>query len=766
MISLKYRNLIILLGIYCININAESENSNNNDGVILFDTEGFKGSNTIIKPGNYLLSTLQKIKSIRIPNGYEIKLSDIDDYDNENAKVISYPSIDDLNKNIETNNTKTVTISKADNNTTPVTHVDVGQSINNKNIYNLDNIDTSQYKYLYVLKVDLNSEDGIARHDEYNSNTSKYFGRKIKTMRELTDKEKEQVTEITIDYSPDFQGLPDLTKYKNLKNIKILFNVFHGKNEAFIKQEYNKIINYINKIHPLTEIEIQGNIPSYYTVQDNKFFGFNLTTFPSLHDNIQEIHLINCSKLSSIDFNKYKKLKKVYMYGNTFEFVSTEQWKKMIEQIYTLALNTTKQESYKVALFITKTRNITIQALLTHIQLPRTFTGEIPKISDPYRSQIQYLSALGATSVAQDAFKYSQSLREVYLPNVEEVKSNAFYHCFNIEKVSLDKCEILQEGAFKTNAKLKSMHLPLVKKIEKLALAYTRSNTLKIGDLNNIEFKNSNEAGVYLPFCEELGEGALRGDSTDQVQFVNINLPVCKTIQKEALRHLKVLKEVNIPEVEVIGQSAFEDCGELTKVGDIKSISGNNEIFLPNVTEIANYAFKNGDKEQIKNIKGENNTIEAIILPKCKSIGMEAFMRWRTLIKLSIPKCVSIGKLSFYDAYKLQKIEATSLETIEDKVFLYASSEIKSFKTINGKEEVDNYLELPNVKTIKSQAFGGNNDHNIGTKVVKLPECFEMADNAFQGSRISVLEAPKLNNTAKVLSLTGSNIIYNASLLK
>ena len=755
MVSLKYRNLIILLLTCCININAKQEN--NNDGVILFDTEGFKGISTVIKPGNYLLSTLQKIKSIKIPNGYEIKLSDIDDYDNENAKIVSYPSVEDLNANTAVGST----ISTTDVNTS----ISEVQSIN-KDIYNLDNIDTSQYKYLYVLKVDLGNEDGIASHDECDSNTGKYLGRKIKTMKELDDKDKEQVTEITIDYSPDFQGLPDLTKYKNLKNIKILFNVFHGKSEAFIKQEYNKIVNYISKVHPLTEIEIQGNIPSYYTVQDNKFFGFNLKTLPSVQNNIQEIHLINCSKLSSIDFSQYKQLKKVYMYGNTFESANTEQWKKMIEQIYTLSLNTTKQESYKVALFITKTRDVTVQALLTHIQLPRTFTGELPKISNPSMSQIQYLSALGATSVAKDAFKDSKSLRELYLPNVNEVKSNAFYHCFNIETVLLDKCEILQEGAFRTNRSLISMHLPLVKKVGKLALAYTRSNKLKIGDLNNIEFKNSNEAGVYLPFCEELEEGALRGDSTDQVQFSTINLPVCKTIQKEALRHLKVLKEVNIPEVEIIGQSAFEDCGALTKVGDIKSISGNNGILLHNVTEIANYAFKNGDKGQIKDIKGENNTIDSIILPKCKSIGIEAFMRYRTLIKLSIPKCISIGKLAFYDAYKLQKIEAPSLETIEDKVFLYASSELKSFKTINGKEEVDDCLELPNVKTVKSQSFGGNNDHNIGTKVVKLPECFQMADNAFQGSRISVLEAPKLNNTSKVLSLTSSNIIYNASLLK
>ena len=90
-----------------------------------------------------------------------------------------------------------------------------------------------------------------------------------------------------------------------------------------------------------------------------------------------------------------------------------------------------------------------------------------------------------------------------------------------MEIVFLNKCEILQEGAFRTNRSLKIMHLPLVKNIGKLALAYTKSNNLKIGDLNDIEFKNSSGARVYLPFCEELGEGALCGDHEDKVMFIH-----------------------------------------------------------------------------------------------------------------------------------------------------------------------------------------------------------------------------------------------------
>ena len=718
MVSFKYKILITLISIYIVNTNAicqtNTTDNGNENGVTIFLESNYQGRNTILKPGNYLISELQNIKSIRIPKDFEVFLSDNENFDDESAERFSCPTVEELNNN---------------------TSVDG---------YKIDNIDTSKYKYLYVLKVDLNNEDGIADQNEYDANTCKYFGRHIKNIKELSTQEKEELIAIEIDNSPDFQGLPDLTQYKNLKDIKLLFNVLKNKDESFIKKEFDKIINYIDKVHPLRIVEMQGEIPSYEKTQNGKFFGFNLETIPNIPSDIREIHLINCKKLSNIDFSKYKNLQKLYMYGNTFESATEEQWKTMIEQIFNLALS-----------------NALIQ-----VQLPKTFTGEIPKVGNSANSKIQYLSALGATSVAQDAFKNQQALRELYLPNVKEIKKEAFYHCFKMEKVSLDKCEVLREGAFRTNRALQSMHLPMIQKLEKLSIAYTRSNILKIGDLNDIDFKSKSSAGVYLPFCTELGQGALRGDQEDQVQFVLIDLPVCKKIEAEAMRHLKILKEVNIPEVETIGVSAFENDGELKKVGDIKNMSDNG-IFLPKVKSIADYAFKNDDQYYVKDkIKAQNNTVKSIVLPECTSIGRDAFMRYRVLEKLSIPKCVSIGKLAFYDCYKLQKIEAPLLETIDDRVFLYASSPIKSFKTVNNNEEIDNFLEFQKLKRIGIQAFGGDSYHNMGQVLVKLPECTQMADNALQGSRIREIEAPKINNKYRVLLFTNSNITYNRLLLE
>ncbi|MBR1944082.1 MAG: hypothetical protein IJ848_01240 [Alphaproteobacteria bacterium] len=188
MLHNKYYAIKILILICCINMDAMNQNvdTNTNNGVIIFSENNYQGTNTILKPGNYLISELQNIKSITIPNGLEVFLSNKDDFDDESAEKISCPSVDELKNN------------------------------NSTEEYKLDNIDTSKYKYLYVLKVDLNNEDGIASHDEYDSNTGKYFGRHVSKVKEFSSTEKENLKEIVIDSSPDFQGLPDLTQYKNL----------------------------------------------------------------------------------------------------------------------------------------------------------------------------------------------------------------------------------------------------------------------------------------------------------------------------------------------------------------------------------------------------------------------------------------------------------------------------------------------------------------------------------------------------------------------
>ena len=126
--------------------------------------------------------------------------------------------------------------------------------------------------------------------------------------------------------------------------------------------------------------------------------------------------------------------------------------------------------------------------------------------------------------------------------------------------------------------------------------------------------------------------------------------------------------------------------------------------------------------------------------------------------KLSVPKCKIIKTYAFYDAYALEKLEAPSLETLENYVFLYASSKISSFKTIDGNEQVDDYLELPNCKTIGSRVFAGNDHHHIQTKIIKLPMCSRMIYDALRGSRITTLEAPNLANRSTVLSYVNISI--------
>ncbi len=597
MVSRKYSKIIMLLLVLCIDGSSTTaeDNSNSEGGVVVFSEIGFKGQSVALKPGYYLINKMpiSNIKSIKVPNGYEIFLGKEENFSNK-RNIISVPSLEEslniITPSIDNDTNKTDT-----NN-------------NNEGVYTLDSIDISNYNSLYVAKVDLNNNDGIAIYEDYDSNTGKYFGRYLKDMKAIDDKEKDKLIEITIDTSPEFQGLPDLKNYKSLKNIIILFNVLQQKDKAFVEKEYNKIIDYIDKVHPLTIIEMHGDLPSYEKTQNNKFFGFNLEKVPSISNNVNEIYLINCKKLSNIDFSNYNNLKKIYMYGDTLESSNDNQWKKMIEQLFILA----------------------IDSKLTHIQLPRTFTSEIPKIGNPTNSKLQYLSALGATSVAWDAFIHSRKLIELNLPKVK----------------------IVNQGAFHDNT---------------------------------------------------------------------------------------ALKIVNIPEVEHIVRWAFQYSHQLTKVGDVDNIQGNNGILLPKVKTIESGAF-------MANSNAQNIIVTSIILPECKTIFDNAFVRYRKVQTISIPKCTYVGEVAFYDPYALKELEATAVETIGPRAFQFASSTIRSFKTVNGKKEMDSKLELPNCKTIQNQAFWGDKWHNMRGTSVNLPECTSIADNAFQGSRASGVEAPKVKN--------------------
>lgn len=679
----KYLNIVLLLFSCCFIVNANEQTGddiNKEENVVtICSEENQKGCQTFLKEGFYLTDEIHHpIKSFRLVSNPVILSDKTDAPLNNNSDVSTNNSNTSSNtlsntspntSSISSNtspNTSSNTLSNTSYNTPcistqheilfsnsanmhnkdnnikypPLEDVMIqmlpNKNINvtsnnflvsgNKLIYIINSMDASHSKCIWVYKVDPDNSFDIASTERYDETTGKYYVSKISKMPEIQQKDK--LTDITIYYSPDFQGLPDLNQYTNLKNVRILCNVLTNKSKTFIIENvYKKIIDYIDHVHPLQIVELEktqdDNSSGYYETRKTKFFGFNLTTetWPDPPGSITEMHLFNCSKLSHIDFSKYSNLQKLYMYGDTLKSANDEQWNSMVRKILSLALDTViqvKEAQIKVfgIALSSKTREQRRQAPLTHVQLPRTFTGEIPKVGEPKNSRIQYFSALGAKSVAQDAFINSTTLKELNLPKVK----------------------IINQGAFHGNSALTIVNIPEVENIVALAFQYAHSLT-KVGDVANIHGDN----GIFIPYVKTIGGGAFMADANAQNSIIKyIILPECTSIADNAFVRYRTVKTISIPKCKFIGEVAFYDCYaleelEATAVEEIcarsfqyaskpirsfKTVNG-NKVFdkwleLPNCIIIREQAFW-GDGSH--NIKGT----DIVKLPKAKQVADNAF---------------------------------------------------------------------------------------------------------------------------------------------
>lgn len=134
-----------------------------------------------------------------------------------------------------------------------------------------------------------------------------------------------------------------------------------------------------------------------------------------------------------------------------------------------------------------------------------------------------------ATTVPQYMFNSNSKVRDVNLANVTDVGQYAFANCSNIRNINLPACTHIGENAFYTCrrstiiASSATLNLPEVVSIDANAFY-------------EIVFSNANLT-ISLPKCTTLGQGAFRA--------VNASYGM-------------VVKEVNLPLVQTIGNQAFQ----------------------------------------------------------------------------------------------------------------------------------------------------------------------------------------------------------------
>lgn len=143
------------------------------------------------------------------------------------------------------------------------------------------------------------------------------------------------------------------------------------------------------------------------------------------------------------------------------------------------------------------------------------------------------------------AFAIIPTLEEVKLtPKVKIIDDNAFYSCLKLEKINLDKVEIVGENCFKFS----SLENALIKNAI-IIKDFAFSNCLK---LTTIEFSDK---------LKSIGEFAFYGDTA----IVACNIPSGK-IEKCAFMECTNLEYLSLNNISSIGKAAFLGCKKLKEV--------------------------------------------------------------------------------------------------------------------------------------------------------------------------------------------------------
>ena len=562
----------------------EAQEQTVNDVTLYADTN-YQGESWVLQPRGYSISELKTFKSLKIPSGYEVLFSDRKDYESNNNKSYSQ---------------------------------------------DISTIDTSKYKYIYIAKLDDSTVTGIATREEYNSNTHEYVGVGLNNLKILDP----AVENIIIDNSPLFNGLGNITQYRNLQSIK--YNASSSVVNEVFQKDMNSIFEFLDKINYLKNIEIAGTHEEFSITRNKKFLGVNIQSLSAIPADTTEIYLIDCNKIQDFStLSRYTSLKKLFMYGTTFSTATTSNWNEILSIIDILS----------------------ISGSLTHVQLPETYNGKLVKSANTTGRKLEYYGALGAIKIANSGFEYSTKLKEVYFPSVKSIDDLAFHRCISLTTVDMPQCESIGQKAFYCDENLQNARFTKVKKVgnhafyqcKRLAVVDMANVTdigisafetcaalKKFGDLSQIKGDNV----FFAPTITKVEDYAFRmTDASGQTKIEAVEMPECISIGKESFSRWRSMKKLNLPKCKTIDVEGFYDPYSL------------EELNLPLVETIATRAFVFNKGECLR------GTLE---LPHVKTIGSCAFggTNWAhpNITAVNAPECTNMSNDAFRGNINLKSI--------------------------------------------------------------------------------------------------------------
>ncbi|MCH5165058.1 MAG: S8 family serine peptidase [Clostridiales bacterium] len=187
-------------------------------------------------------------------------------------------------------------------------------------------------------------------------------------------------------------------------------------------------------------------------------------------------------------------------------------------------------------------------------------------------ASIERIAAYKAKSVGSYSFNYVKTLKELVLPQVTVIYSNAFIECTALTEVELPSAFYIDNNAFKDCYNLKTVHLPSIQNIESYAFANCTALTEIDADATTI------------------GTGAFFGCTA----LSTINLSSAETIKDSAFEKCEKLKWLDLSNVKSIGEATMRNCTELRII-----YCGSNSYIINQSVKWADWLYRYGNLQYL-----------------------------------------------------------------------------------------------------------------------------------------------------------------------
>ncbi len=310
----------------------------------------------------------------------------------------------------------------------------------------------------------------------------------------------------------------------------------------------------------------------------------------------------------------------------------------------------------------------------------------------------------GTESLGNEAFCGCSKLINVYAKNIKKIGDNCFKDCVNLNNIYIDELSEIGIGAFENAGKT----------AYSVGIKSFRMDLSCLKSIPENAFKGSAIKNINLGEINSIGQEAFTGCNA----LVSVQIEKAVSIPGNCFKDCNSLNTVEIYGLTVIPSSAFAGCTKLSAVN------------LPDVRLVLQKAFENC------------SSLQSVSLPGAISVFSDVFVGCNSLISLDLPSMQSFDDMMLsHNDYphfpeSLETFSAPSLKyTVKDMfksapnisiISLNEAVDIAEY-TFRGCEKIQ-YLNLESANILKENSMSGCSAEFIDLR--KLITAKSLPDNS------------------------------------